>query len=172
MKQLGNSKTMNKNCQYISKTVRRVRASNFQYNSANLAGKIKIITTRQCDSTMKTCRQKYELPRWLSDKGFTPQCRRRGFIPRVKKIPWRRKWQPRLYSCLENPMDRGNWQTTVHGVAKESDTTYQLNNNINRESTLKLYTHQRTVNFAMMEKKQFENKEQSDLVSQYDVYGA
>ena len=24
-------------------------------------------------------------------------------------------------------MDRGAWQATVHGVAKESDTTYQLN---------------------------------------------
>ena len=26
-------------------------------------------------------------------------------------------------------MDRGSWQATVHGVAKESDTTEQLNNN-------------------------------------------
>ena len=25
------------------------------------------------------------------------------------------------YSCLGNPMDRGAWQATVHGVAKESD---------------------------------------------------
>ena len=25
---------------------------------------------------------------------------------------------PLQYSCLENPMDRGAWQTTVHGVAK------------------------------------------------------
>ena len=28
-----------------------------------------------------------------------------------------------LYSCLGNPMDRGAWQTTVHGVTEESDTT-------------------------------------------------
>ena len=25
---------------------------------------------------------------------------------------------PLLYSCLENPMDRGAWWTTVHGIAK------------------------------------------------------
>ena len=25
------------------------------------------------------------------------------------------------YSCLENPMDRGAWRATVHGVSKESD---------------------------------------------------
>ena len=29
------------------------------------------------------------------------------------------------YSCLENPMDRGAWQDTVHGAA-ESDMTEQL----------------------------------------------
>ena len=34
------------------------------------------------------------------------------------------------YSCLGNPMHRGGaWQATVHGVAEESDTTQQLNNN-------------------------------------------
>ena len=31
---------------------------------------------------------------------------------------------PLQYSCLENPMDRGAWQNTVHGVPKKSDTTY------------------------------------------------
>ena len=30
---------------------------------------------------------------------------------------------PLQYSCLENPMDRGAWWATVHGVAKELDTT-------------------------------------------------
>ena len=32
------------------------------------------------------------------------------------------------YSCLENSMDRGAWRAAVHGVAKELDTTRQLNN--------------------------------------------
>ena len=27
------------------------------------------------------------------------------------------------YSCLGNPMDRGAWWATVHGAAKELDTT-------------------------------------------------
>ena len=33
------------------------------------------------------------LPRWHSDKECACQCRRCGF-DRVRKIPWRRKWQP------------------------------------------------------------------------------
>ena len=32
------------------------------------------------------------------------------------------------YSCLENPIDRGAWRATVHGVTKELDMTKQLNN--------------------------------------------
>ena len=34
------------------------------------------------------------LPRWFSDKESTCQRRRCGFDPWVRKIPWRRKWQP------------------------------------------------------------------------------
>ena len=30
---------------------------------------------------------------------------------------------PIRYSCLGNPVDRGAWQATVHGVAKKSDIT-------------------------------------------------
>jgi len=32
--------------------------------------------------------------------------------------PLEEGWQPTLYSCLENPMDRGAWQATVHRVSK------------------------------------------------------
>jgi len=31
---------------------------------------------------------------WLSGKELTYSCRRCGFNPWVRKIPWRRKWQP------------------------------------------------------------------------------
>ena len=30
---------------------------------------------------------------------------------------------PLQYSCLKNPTDKGDWQTTVHGVAEELDGT-------------------------------------------------
>ena len=34
------------------------------------------------------------LPWWLSGKESACQCRRHGFNPWSRKIPWRRKWQP------------------------------------------------------------------------------
>jgi len=38
-------------------------------------------------------------------------------------ILWKGNGNPLKYSCLGNPMHRGAWQATVHGVKKESDTT-------------------------------------------------
>ena len=46
------------------------------------------------------------------------RCRRPGFNPWVGKIPWRRKWQSTPVFFLENPMDRGAWRATVHGVTQ------------------------------------------------------
>ena len=37
-----------------------------------------------------------------------------GLIPGLGKTPRERLGNPLQYSCLENPMDRGSWQTTVH----------------------------------------------------------
>ena len=31
---------------------------------------------------------------------------------------WKFNGNPLPYSCLENPMDGGSWQATVHGVAR------------------------------------------------------
>ena len=41
-----------------------------------------------------------------------------GVIPESRKSLWRGNSSPLQYSCLENPMDRGAWRATVHGVAK------------------------------------------------------
>ena len=49
-----------------------------------------------------------------------------GLIPGSGRSPGEGKGNLLHYSCLENPMDRGAWQATVHGVAKESDITEQL----------------------------------------------
>ena len=55
---------------------------------------------------------------WLRWKRICLQCRRHQFDPWVGKIPWRRKWQPTHYSCLESSMNRGAWRVTVHWVTK------------------------------------------------------
>ena len=46
------------------------------------------------------------------------QCQRPGFNPWIGKIPWEGNGYLLQYSCLENPLDRGAWQTTAHGVRK------------------------------------------------------
>ena len=53
-----------------------------------------------------------------------------GSIPGLGRSPGEGKGNPLQYSCLENPMDRGAWWATVHGVAKSqtrlSDLTYLI----------------------------------------------
>ena len=46
-----------------------------------------------------------------------------GLNPGSKRSPGEGNGNPLQYSCLGNPMDRGPWHVTVHGAAKESDTT-------------------------------------------------
>ena len=41
-----------------------------------------------------------------------------GSITRLGRSPGGGDGNPLQYSCLDNPMDRGAWRTTVHGVAK------------------------------------------------------
>ena len=59
-------------------------------------------------------------PCGTSGKESACQCRRGkrlGINPWVGKIPWKRGWQPTPVA-MENPIDRGAWQATDHGVAK------------------------------------------------------
>ena len=46
-----------------------------------------------------------------------------GLIPSLGRSPGGGHGNPLQYSCLENPMDRGAWRETVHGVGKELDVT-------------------------------------------------
>ena len=41
-----------------------------------------------------------------------------GSIPGSGRSPGEGNGKPIQYSCLENPMDRGTWRATVHGVAR------------------------------------------------------
>ena len=50
-----------------------------------------------------------------------------GLIPRWGRSPGEGNSNPLQYPCMENSMEKGAWQTTVHGFTKESDTTQQLN---------------------------------------------
>ena len=46
-----------------------------------------------------------------------------GSIPGSGRSPGEGNGNPLQYSCLENPMDRGALQATVHGITEESDRT-------------------------------------------------
>ena len=82
------------------------------------------------------CNKNSGLPWWLNGKESTCWHRRHGVDPRVRKSPGVGNGNPCQYSCLGNPMDRGAWWATVHGVA-ESDMIYQSNNN-NKNKNSKL----------------------------------
>ena len=53
-------------------------------------------------------------------KNLPANARDAGSIPELGSCPGEEIGNPLQYSCLENSMDRGVWQATVHGVTKES----------------------------------------------------
>ena len=61
------------------------------------------------------------LPRWLSGKNLPVRAgdaRDMGWIPGSGRSPGGGNGNPLQYSCLGNPMDRGDWWATVPGVSK------------------------------------------------------
>ena len=75
---------------------------------------------------------------WRSGKEPARQgggCKRHEFSPWVRKIPGGGNGNPLQPTCLENPMDRGTWQATVHGVSKS-------------QTWLKSCTHKHTYSYT------------------------
>ena len=56
---------------------------------------------------------------WGSDSN-KPVCNAEdlGSVLELGRLPAEGNGYPLQYSCLENPMDRGAWQATVHGITK------------------------------------------------------
>ena len=57
-------------------------------------------------------------PGGSDSKESTCSAGEQGSIPVLGKSPGKGTGYPIQYSCLENSMDRGAWQSTVHRVAK------------------------------------------------------
>ena len=53
-----------------------------------------------------------------SSVGKESACSASGLIPGWGRSPGEGNSNPLQYSCLENPMDRGALQATVHGVTR------------------------------------------------------
>ena len=67
------------------------------------------------------------LPANAGDTGYADV----GSISQLKRFPERGQSCIVQYSCLDNPVDRGAWWATVHGVTKSQT---QLSNRANTKS--------------------------------------
>jgi len=98
-----------------------IKSIKFTKNLSNLSDFIKFIERTQ-KPTFKTS----HWPNWEQSehqnsliyyyyfKGL-PWC---GLVPGSGRSSGEENGNPFQYSCLENPMDRGAWQATVHGVTR------------------------------------------------------
>ena len=73
--------------------------------------------------------------------GKEPACNDLGLIPGSGRSLGEGNGHPLQYSWLENSMDRGAWWATVHGAAKELDTTEWLSHSlfIDKERSVECY---------------------------------
>ena len=64
-----------------------------------------------------------------------------GLIPGSGRSPRGGHGSPLQYSCLENPMDRGTWRTTVHQVAKSQTRLKRLSTHVHtfQKEAMKLF---------------------------------
>ena len=78
--------------------------------------KVKILPLSKCHLTME------KIPQWLSSKESSCNAGDAGdvgSIPESGRSPGGGNGNPLQCFCLGNPMDRGAWWATVHGIKKE-----------------------------------------------------
>ena len=83
--------------------------------------------TRLKRLSSSSSRINWGLPKWLSGKESTFQCRKPRLDSWDEKIPWRRKWQPTLVSLPGKSHGQRSLAGYSLGGCKESDTTKWLN---------------------------------------------
>jgi len=84
------------------------------------------------------------LPSWLSDKESScifPR-KRCGFDPWLGRSSGVGNGNPFQYSCLGNPMDKGTWQATVHGVTELDTTGYSVDTASRQKALLQMGSQQ------------------------------
>ena len=87
-----------------------------------------------CKMWIRLAYENKGFPGGTSGKESACQCRRHkrcGFSRWVRKIPWRRKWQPTPVFLPGDVMDRGDWWAIVHGV---TESQIQLSKHIQRQT--------------------------------------
>ena len=81
----------------------------------------------------------HRLPQWLSGKQSTCNTGDKGdagSIPGLGRSPRQGNGNPLQSYCLENPMDRGAWWATVHGVTKSQTQLSNFTNICTRSSSI------------------------------------
>ena len=72
--------------------------------------------------------EKSGFPRGLDGKASAYNTGDPGSIPGLGRFSGEGNGNPLQYSYLGNPLYRGAWWATIHGIAKESDMSERLNN--------------------------------------------
>ena len=73
-----------------------------------------------------------------------------GRIPGLGRSPGEEHSDPLQYSCLENPMDRRDWQAAVHRVAKSRTRLKRLSMHTHIGSAVLTLDHQGSPGLAIL----------------------
>ena len=89
---------------------------------------------------------KYRLPWWLNGKESICQCKRYRFDPWVRKIPWRKKWQPTPVflpgkSHGQRSLDGSMGSWGPRGPLEDHGVKKSVRHNLMTKTTTKIYMY-------------------------------